>query len=41
MASGQADAVLMGRALPRDPYLVLYHRRDDPSSWPNQYDRAL
>ncbi|MEV8391720.1 MULTISPECIES: hypothetical protein [unclassified Streptomyces] len=41
VASGRADAVLMGRALLRDPYLVLSHRRDDPSSWPNQYYRAL
>ncbi|BCL33341.1 NADH:flavin oxidoreductase/NADH oxidase [Streptomyces aurantiacus] len=41
VASGQADAVLMGRAWLRDPYLVLRHRRDDPSSWPNQYYRAL
>ncbi|WP_044578113.1 NADH:flavin oxidoreductase/NADH oxidase [Streptomyces iranensis] len=41
VAKGQADAVLMGRALLRDPYLVLNHRRDDPSSWPNQYHRAL
>ncbi|MFE3119588.1 NADH:flavin oxidoreductase/NADH oxidase [Streptomyces niveus] len=41
VASGRADAVLMGRALLRDPYLVLHHRRDDHSSWPNQYHRAL
>ncbi|MEU0279789.1 NADH:flavin oxidoreductase/NADH oxidase [Streptomyces sp. NPDC006195] len=41
VARGRADAVLMGRALLRDPYLVLHHRRDDPSSWPNQYHRAL
>ncbi|OPF81839.1 oxidoreductase [Streptomyces antioxidans] len=41
VANGRADAVLMGRALLRDPYLALFNRRDDTAAWPNQYHRAL
>ncbi|MFF4755517.1 NADH:flavin oxidoreductase/NADH oxidase [Streptomyces sp. NPDC002514] len=41
VAGGQADAVLMGRALLRDPYLVLHDRPGDTAAWPNQYHRAL
>ncbi|GAA0900408.1 NADH:flavin oxidoreductase/NADH oxidase [Pseudonocardia zijingensis] len=41
VADGRADAVLIGRALLRDPYLLLRHRPDDTSAWPSQYHRAL
>ncbi len=41
LADGQADAVLMGRALLRDPYLALRNRPHDPAAWPVQYHRAL
>ncbi|MFH8470814.1 NADH:flavin oxidoreductase/NADH oxidase [Streptomyces sp. NPDC017991] len=41
LAEGQADAVLMGRALLRDPYLALRNRSSDPAAWPTQYHRAL
>ncbi|MFL4909719.1 NADH:flavin oxidoreductase/NADH oxidase [Streptomyces sp. MMS24-I2-30] len=41
VAGGHADAVLMGRALLRDPYLVLHDRPGDTAAWPNQYHRAL
>jgi 2,4-dienoyl-CoA reductase-like NADH-dependent reductase (Old Yellow Enzyme family) len=41
VASGQADAVLLGRAWLRDPYLALRDRPDPQPSWPRQYHRAL
>ncbi|GCD35545.1 oxidoreductase [Streptomyces chrestomyceticus JCM 4735] len=41
VAGGRADAALIGRALLRDPYLVLHGRSDDEMSWPRQYRRAL
>lgn len=41
VADGQADAVLIGRALLRDPYLALRDRPDDRSAWPRQYHRAV
>ncbi|MGW4591400.1 NADH:flavin oxidoreductase/NADH oxidase [Amycolatopsis thermoflava] len=41
VAGGQADAVLIGRALLRDPYLALRNRPSDKTAWPNQYHRAL
>jgi 2,4-dienoyl-CoA reductase-like NADH-dependent reductase (Old Yellow Enzyme family) len=41
VADGQADAVLMGRALLRDPYLVLRDRPGDKTAWPRQYHRAF
>ncbi|MGW0087291.1 NADH:flavin oxidoreductase/NADH oxidase [Streptomyces sp. NPDC003393] len=41
LAGGHADAVLMGRALLRDPYLALRPRGGDPAAWPVQYHRAL
>ncbi|MEU7044390.1 NADH:flavin oxidoreductase/NADH oxidase [Streptomyces varsoviensis] len=41
IAAGQADAILLGRPLLRDPYLALRHRMDDKSAWPVQYHRGL
>ncbi len=50
IAAGQADAVLIGRPLLRDPYFPLRHRmddegdkndKDDKAAWPRQYQRAL
>lgn len=41
LADGRADAVLLGRALLRDPYLALRDRPDDKTAWPEQYHRAL
>ncbi|MFC8709034.1 NADH:flavin oxidoreductase/NADH oxidase [Streptomyces sp. NPDC057197] len=41
IGSGRADAVLVGRALLRDPYLALRDRSGDPAAWPAQYHRAL
>jgi 2,4-dienoyl-CoA reductase-like NADH-dependent reductase (Old Yellow Enzyme family) len=41
VAEGQADAVLIGRALLRDPYLALRDRPGDTTAWPRQYHRAL
>jgi 2,4-dienoyl-CoA reductase-like NADH-dependent reductase (Old Yellow Enzyme family) len=43
VASGQADAVLLARALLRDPYWPNHAARElgaEPS-WPNQYMRAF
>ncbi|ONI89652.1 oxidoreductase [Actinosynnema sp. ALI-1.44] len=37
----EADAVLLGRALLRDPYLALRHRPTDKDAWPVRYHRAL
>lgn len=41
VADGRADAVLVGRALLRDPYFALRDRAGDPAAWPVQYHRAL
>jgi 2,4-dienoyl-CoA reductase-like NADH-dependent reductase (Old Yellow Enzyme family) len=41
LADGRVDAVLLGRALLRDPYLALRERPDDKTAWPEQYHRAL
>jgi len=41
LADGQADAVLVGRALLRDPYFALRNRSGDPAAWPARYHRAL
>lgn len=41
LARGDADAVLIGRALLRDPYFALRNRGADQSAWPSQYHRAL
>ncbi|MDO0929641.1 hypothetical protein QQY24_31365 [Streptomyces sp. TG1A-8] len=41
LASGHVDAVLLGRALLRDPYFALRNRSSDPTAWPTQYHRAL
>ncbi|MEV0280900.1 NADH:flavin oxidoreductase/NADH oxidase [Streptomyces sp. NPDC050610] len=41
VATGRADAVLMGRPLLRDPYFALRTRPDDQTAWPRQYHRAL
>ncbi|MDQ1040205.1 2,4-dienoyl-CoA reductase-like NADH-dependent reductase (Old Yellow Enzyme family) [Streptomyces sp. V3I8] len=41
LADGQADAVLVGRALLRDPYFALRNRAGDPAAWPARYHRAL
>lgn len=41
VAGGKADAVLIGRALLRDPYLALRNRSGDRAAWPSQYHRAL
>ncbi|MGQ4440764.1 hypothetical protein ACN6LI_006014 [Streptomyces violaceoruber] len=38
---GRADAVMLGRALLRDPYLALRRRASDRATWPAQYHRAL
>lgn len=38
---GDADAVLIGRALLRDPYFALRANDNDKSIWPSQYHRAL
>lgn len=41
VAEGHVDAVLVGRALLRDPYFALRNRADDRLAWPNQYHRAV
>lgn len=41
LADGRADAVLMGRALLRDPYFALRNRSGDQAAWPVRYHRAL
>ncbi len=41
VGGGQADAVLVGRALLRDPYFALRNRPGDRTAWPKQYHRAL
>ncbi|WP_406016381.1 hypothetical protein OG520_00345 [Streptomyces sp. NBC_00984] len=41
VASGRADAVMIGRALLRDPYLPLRGLIAGPAAWPAQYRRAL
>ncbi|WP_237748307.1 NADH:flavin oxidoreductase/NADH oxidase [Nocardia brasiliensis] len=41
IATGRADAVLMGRALLRDPYFALRSRPHDRAAWPQRYHRAL
>lgn len=41
VGDGQADAVLVGRALLRDPYFALRNRSGDTAAWPVQYHRAL
>ncbi|MET9822542.1 MULTISPECIES: oxidoreductase [unclassified Streptomyces] len=41
VADGRADAVMLGRALLRDPYLALRRRASDRAAWPVQYHRAL
>ncbi|MFG2222243.1 NADH:flavin oxidoreductase/NADH oxidase [Streptomyces sp. NPDC048644] len=41
VADGRADAVLIGRALLRDPYLALRNRPGAKAAWPSQYHRAL
>ncbi|MEE4598607.1 NADH:flavin oxidoreductase/NADH oxidase [Streptomyces sp. DSM 41524] len=41
VAEGHVDAVLVGRALLRDPYFALRNRADDRLAWPNQYHRAM
>lgn len=38
---GRADAVMLGRALLRDPYLALRRHASDRATWPAQYHRAL
>lgn len=38
---GDADAVLIGRALLRDPYFALRGKDVGKSRWPSQYHRAL
>ncbi|CND62065.1 FAD/FMN-binding oxidoreductase [Mycobacterium tuberculosis] len=41
VGDGHADAVLVGRALLRDPYFALRERPSDTTAWPEQYHRAL
>ncbi|MEW2220772.1 NADH:flavin oxidoreductase/NADH oxidase [Streptomyces sp. NPDC006990] len=41
VASGRADAVMIGRALLRDPYFALRAPATGPAAWPPQYRRAL
>jgi 2,4-dienoyl-CoA reductase-like NADH-dependent reductase (Old Yellow Enzyme family) len=41
IADGAADAVLIGRALLRDPYLPLRTAESEKERWPSQYHRAL
>ena len=41
VGDGEADAVLLGRALLRDPYLALRNRTTDRKAWPVRYHRAL
>ncbi|MER6926598.1 NADH:flavin oxidoreductase/NADH oxidase, partial [Streptomyces spiralis] len=41
LTDDQADAVLIGRALLRDPYLALRNHTHNPAAWPVQYHRAL
>lgn len=41
VASGQVDAVMMGRPLLRDPYFALRARPADQAAWPHQYQRVL
>ncbi|WP_020670131.1 NADH:flavin oxidoreductase/NADH oxidase [Amycolatopsis nigrescens] len=41
VGDGEADAVLMGRPLLRDPYLALRNRPTDKAAWPTRYHRAL
>ncbi|WP_328610619.1 NADH:flavin oxidoreductase/NADH oxidase [Amycolatopsis sp. NBC_00345] len=41
VGDGEADAVLMGRPLLRDPYLALRDRPTDKEAWPARYHRAL
>ncbi|GAA1985911.1 NADH:flavin oxidoreductase/NADH oxidase [Amycolatopsis minnesotensis] len=41
VGDGEADAVLMGRPLLRDPYLALRDRPADKEAWPVRYHRAL
>ncbi|MFI7102306.1 hypothetical protein ACIBK8_23460 [Streptomyces sp. NPDC050161] len=41
VADGRADAVLIGRALLRDPYLALRNRPGAEAAWPSRCHRAL
>ncbi|MEV6621916.1 NADH:flavin oxidoreductase/NADH oxidase [Amycolatopsis sp. NPDC051106] len=41
VGDGEADAVLLGRPLLRDPYLALRGRSADKEAWPVRYHRAL
>ncbi|MEO6683220.1 MAG: NADH:flavin oxidoreductase/NADH oxidase [Ginsengibacter sp.] len=42
LSSGQADLILLGRQMLRDPYFALHaaHEFNEEIPWPNQYERA-